>query len=90
VGKYYPFTNSQPHAESFAVSERDANSFGNTLSFTVADVRISSCHPSSEYAELDVYTEELTRCDAKSNQETEAVNSTMFAKTQCGAACTKG
>ena len=45
MGKYYPFANSQPDAESFAVCERDAASFvnsaGNTFSFTVADVRIS-------------------------------------------------
>jgi len=51
VGKYYPVANSQPDAESFAVSERDAASFvnsaWNTLFFTVADVRISSIQPPS-------------------------------------------
>ena len=39
LGKHYPFPDSQPDPESFAVSERDA------VSFTVADVRISGFNP---------------------------------------------
>jgi hypothetical protein len=49
MGKYYPFTHSQSDPKSFAVSERDAISFanyvGNTVSFTVADFRVSPFNP---------------------------------------------
>jgi hypothetical protein len=45
LGKYHSFPHSQPESESFALSF--ANCVGNPVSFTVANVRISSHQPSS-------------------------------------------
>ena len=49
LGKHYPFPDSQPEPESFAVFERDAASFvdssGNTFSGAVANLRISRFNP---------------------------------------------
>ena len=45
LGKHYPFSHSEP--EPVAISERDpisfTNRFGNSVSVTVGDVRISFC-----------------------------------------------
>jgi predicted O-methyltransferase YrrM len=75
LGKYYPFA----HAESFAVSKRDAASFvncvGNTVSFTLADVRISRFQPRTNgIGWFDARGGEYTRGIPKSTQKTEAVN----------------
>ena len=43
LGKHYPFPNSQPDPESFAVSFLDSS--GNTFSVAVANLRISRFNP---------------------------------------------
>jgi predicted O-methyltransferase YrrM len=75
LGNYYPFA----HAESFAVSKRDAVSFvncvGNTVSFTLANVRISRFQSRSNgIGWFDARGGEYTRGIPKSTQKTEAVN----------------
>jgi predicted O-methyltransferase YrrM len=75
LGKYYPFA----HAQSFAVSNRDAISFlncvGNTISVTVTDVRISHFQPRSDsVGSFGARASEFTRGIKKSSQQTEAVN----------------
>ena len=75
MGECYSFANSQPDAESFAVS--CVNSIRNTFSIPIGDICVSCFQPCSEYAgKLDVCTEELTGRDAKSHPETKAVNAT--------------
>ncbi len=79
MGKHYPFPHSHPDSESFAVSERDGvsfvNSFRNSFSFTVGDVRISACQPRSNgIASCNAHAGEFTRGNPKSSQQTEAVN----------------
>jgi predicted O-methyltransferase YrrM len=69
LGKYYAFA----HAESFAVSF--GNCVRNTVSFTVADVRISCFQPRTNgVGSFDSRAGEFTRGIPKSSQQTEAVN----------------
>jgi predicted O-methyltransferase YrrM len=73
LGKYYPFAHSQPDPESFAVSF--GNCVRNTVSFTVADVRISHFQPRTNGAGwFETRAGEFTRGIPKSSQQTEAVN----------------
>ena len=77
LGKHYPF----PYSESFAVTERNAASFvsspGNTVSVTVADVRISRFQPHSNgVASFDACANEFTHDGSKPSQQTKAVRAT--------------
>jgi len=81
VGKHYPFANSQRHAESFAIFERDAVSFvncvGNTVSFARADVRISRFQPRANgVGWFDAFASAFTCRGSKRSQQTQAVNPT--------------
>jgi predicted O-methyltransferase YrrM len=71
VGKHYPFANSQRHAESFAISERDA------VSFARADVRISRFQPRANgVGWFDALASAFTCRGSKRSQQTQAVNPT--------------
>jgi hypothetical protein len=73
LGKHYPFPHSQPDSESVAVSF--ANCVWNTVSVTVADVRISRFQPRSNgVGWFDARAGEFARGIPKSSQQTEAVN----------------
>ena len=81
VGKHYPFANSQRHAESFAIFERDAVSFincvGKTVSFARADVRISRFQPRANgVGWFDALASAFTCRGSKRSQQTQAVNPT--------------
>src|SRR6266581_7291241 len=69
LGKHYPFPHSQPFAVCFV------NCVRNTLSVTVADVRISRFQPRSNgVGWFDARAGAFTRGIPKSSQQTEAVN----------------
>jgi hypothetical protein len=73
LGKCYPFAQSEPDPESFAVSF--VNRVGNTFSFTGADVRISRFQPRSNgVGSFDACANEFTCGIPKSSQQTKAVN----------------
>jgi len=79
VGKYYPFADSQPDAESVAVSEQHTFSFvkcvGNTISATGADVCVSSREPRSNgIGWFDSRTDKSTCHKSEPSQQAQAVN----------------
>ena len=73
LGKHYPFPHSQPDSESFAVSF--VNCVRNTVSVTVADVRISCFQPRGNgVGWFDARAGAFTNVIPKSSQQTEAMN----------------
>ena len=75
LGKHYLFPHSQPDSESFSVSF--VNCVRNTVSVTVADVRISRFQPRSNgVASFDACANEFTHDGSKPSQQTKAVSAT--------------
>jgi hypothetical protein len=73
MGKYYPFPHSQPDSESFPVSFVDC--VRNTVSVTVANVRISSFQSRSNgVGWFDARAGAFPRGISESSQQTEAMN----------------
>jgi len=73
LGKHYPFPDSQPDPESFAVSF--VNCVGDTFSVAVANLRISRFQPRSNgVGWFDARAGEFTNVIPKSSQQTEAMN----------------